>query len=750
MIKLRQVHKVYTQAKLGFHALKEIDLYLEKGEIVTVFGPSGCGKTTLLNIIAGIDTPTSGEMVINSKLTTTFTEREWDYFRNHQIGFIFQQYNLIEHLPIIENIALSAKLSGVKNKEAKQKAIELLKQVGLENHLHKLPGELSGGERQRVAIARALINDPEIILADEPTGALDKKTGFEVMDLIKSICKDKLVIIVTHNKKVADRYSTRKIELKDGRVISDSAPKDKQVLIYKKRRINQKKLQFKESLRLALYNIKGKIWRTLLVSLGLSVGIVGLILIDSFFNSVRDGIEQESAILVNNPDLYVSAVYDEDLEIKQIQTDIESRDIFKEVLYFPDNQVLITKNISENYSTENPLYTNLIETPKSTELRDIFNDMATGSKFPTNNNEVLLSRYQAMNLVNTRVNLTKTELMERLEGDTIEVATRFNYLPEYYSIYGGLEIGTCEVLPMYSGNPVDVPAGYDPVKYGSITANLAALSEYREGPLSYSDTEEIYCEDYSKLDWRISYGEPLDVIELTIVGIHDNNLFDSLIVSDNVFDTLEYQKTFITSEETPYEQNFYRFRSFLKNSEVDNKVDHIISLEMDGYIVDENPDFGLSILGPIINFFMYIVQFIFSSIVSIAIVTGGLMLLLILFIGIIERKREIGLVRAMGGTRGDVRRIYSGETTIIGLIAGLMSIVLSIIIVAIANYYIFVNYKDDVLDWLPFINPRKVLTINYVKLIWAIVGALVIAFISGLAPSIRAGRKKPIEALRNE
>ncbi len=297
MIKLNEVHKVYLQGKVGFHALKDLNLYFEKGETVVVYGPSGCGKTTLLNILGGLDNPTSGDMVIDSKLTTTFIEKEWDYFRNHRIGFIFQAFNLIEHLPIIENVALSLKLAGTSDKESKKQAIELLEKVGLGNHLSKLPTELSGGERQRVAIARALINDPDIILADEPTGALDMKTGTEIMDLIKSISEEKLVIIVTHNKKIARKYSTRMIELVDGKVTKDTDPKDQKVDIIRTRERNKKKLKFREAIRLAYYNIKGKLWRTLLVALGLSVGIVGLILIDAFFNSIRMGIEQQDTVL---------------------------------------------------------------------------------------------------------------------------------------------------------------------------------------------------------------------------------------------------------------------------------------------------------------------------------------------------------------------------------------------------------------------------------------------------------------------
>lgn len=749
MIKLHDVHKVYTQGKNGYHALKNINLYFEKGEFVSIFGPSGCGKTTLLNILGGLDNPTSGEMVIDDRLTTEFVEKEWDYFRNHRIGFVFQQYNLIDHLPIVENVALSLKLGGAKSKEATKQAKELLKKVGLESHLHKLPGELSGGERQRVAIARALINDPDIILADEPTGALDHKTGTEVMDLIKSICKDKLVIVVTHNRKMAELYSTRIIELKDGRVEKDSDPRDAKVKIRKVRTKLRKKLSFKEALKLSYYNIKGKLFRTILVSLGLSIGVVGLILVDALFNSIRTGLQQQEAVIVDNPDVIIHVEDDTDFDIAKAIDDLNNTGYFKDVLYQPKNPYYFVYDETNDAELANPFSVGAIEYSDKDSINNTFVNMVGDSRFPVNDNEILLHIDVASKLVNDNVNLTDAELWETLKGNQYTLYNEFEYIPSEYSMF--TEETTCLVTSKWDGDINNVPTGYDSEQLGLFSDNIASLMEYRSTSIDISEEESIFCGDYAKLDWYLDSSSPKgDGILVTIVGIHENDLFNKMILSDNVLYNTTNQMQYLNSDTdyTIYETS-RQFRTFIKNDLIENKSDIIKDLEQDGYIVEENFE-NFNVLSGVTELFMYILQFIFSAIVAIAVVTGGLMLLMILLISILERSREIGLIRSMGGTRNDIRIIYTGETTIIGLLAGLFSIVLSIILVYILNIVIYNYYFDKIVEYLPFIDPMKVLTINYGKLVWAILGSIVIAIFSGLIPAARAARKKPIEALRNE
>ena len=224
MLKLKNIKKIYEVGDLQVKALNGIDIEFRKSEFVSILGPSGCGKTTLLNIVGGLDRYTSGDLIINGISTKQYKDKDWDNYRNHSVGFVFQSYNLIPHQTVLENVELALTLSGVSKKERRERAIKVLKKVGLKDKIKNKPSQLSGGQMQRVAIARALVNDPEIILADEPTGALDSTTSVQIMDLLKEISKDKLIIMVTHNPELAETYSTRIVKLLDGNLIDDSKP----------------------------------------------------------------------------------------------------------------------------------------------------------------------------------------------------------------------------------------------------------------------------------------------------------------------------------------------------------------------------------------------------------------------------------------------------------------------------------------------------------------------------------------------
>lgn len=760
MIKLNEIHKVYTQGKIGYHALKGISLYFEAGEIIAIYGPSGCGKTTLLNILGGLDNPTSGDMIIDDRLTTQFFEKEWDYFRNHRIGFIFQNYNLIEHLPVVENVALSIKLSGVKHKESHKRAIELLKQVGLEDHIYKLPNELSGGERQRVSIARALISDPDIILADEPTGALDMKTGTEIMDLIKSISKDKLVILVTHNKKIAKKYSTRLIELSDGKVVYDSDVKDKKMKIVLKREKNKKRLNFKEAIRIALFNIKGKKWRTFLVSLGLSIGIIGLILIDALFSTIRVGLESKDSLLKNNPDLYIYSEHDDTITSSSFITSFNDEfDYFKEVFYTPSTSFRISENVSSGTTYNNVITYEGMGSPTNLDLLDTFTGILGDGRLPESDTEFAIPLNLAKSLINENIYVTDTELWDMLKNKEFLIHSSYYYTPDLYTVNAELINETCSETEIWDGDINNPPIGYNELVLGSFAQNITTLNEYTSTPIKTDLTTNVFCSDYSLINWNIDYNSPSgDGETFTLVGIFDNSLFARILFNSPYINSLTDQRN-IESNFSPYNNTFSRYITdtskdrylgFLKSDLIDNKISIIKTIEAEGYIVIENYGSDFDILAGLTSLFMYIIQFIFSSIVSIAVITGGLMLLLILSISVLERKREIGLIRSMGGTRSDVTIIFTGETAIIGFIAGLLSIVLSLILVVFLNIYLYNNYSDQIIQYLPYVNPEKILTINYSKLGFAILGSIVIAIISGLIPSIKAGRKRPIEALRNE
>ena len=254
MLKTKNIKKNYKTGTFVQHALNGVDLEFRENEFVAILGPSGSGKTTLLNIIGGLDRYDSGDLIINGKSTKQFKKRDWDSYRNNCIGFIFQSYNLITHISVLENVEMGMTLSGVSKRKRRKKALELLNKVGLKEHTHKKPNQLSGGQMQRVAIARALANDPKIILADEPTGALDSKTSIQIMELIKEISKDKLVIMVTHNPDLAETYATRIVEFKDGDLVADSNPIKKSEENNNELKIKKTKMSFLTALNLSFNN----------------------------------------------------------------------------------------------------------------------------------------------------------------------------------------------------------------------------------------------------------------------------------------------------------------------------------------------------------------------------------------------------------------------------------------------------------------------------------------------------------------
>lgn len=307
MLKLKSIKKDYTTGDMTVHALKGVDITFRDNEFVSILGPSGCGKTTLLNIIGGLDHYTDGELFIDGVSTKNYGDRDWDTYRNHRIGFVFQSYNLIPHQTILENVELALSISGAEKNERTERAKEALDKVGLKGLYNKKPNQLSGGQCQRVAIARALVNDPEILLADEPTGALDTVTSVQIMDLIKEISSDCLVIMVTHNPDLAEKYSTRIIKLLDGEVLSDSAPYKEDAVKGKfaeKRKTPTKKskLSFSATFRLSARNLHSKLKRTLLVCLAGAIGIIGVASVLSVSTGVQNYItDMQNDMLSGNP-----------------------------------------------------------------------------------------------------------------------------------------------------------------------------------------------------------------------------------------------------------------------------------------------------------------------------------------------------------------------------------------------------------------------------------------------------------------
>ena len=352
MLKLENITKDYKVGDSAVHALKGIGIEFRKSEFVSILGQSGCGKTTLLNIIGGLDRYTSGILIINGKSTKDFKDKDWDAYRNYSVGFVFQNYNLISHQTILSNVELALTLSGVGKKERQKRAIEALKKVGLEEQIHKKPNQLSGGQMQRVAIARAIVNNPNIILADEPTGALDTKTSKQVMDILKEIAKDKLVIMVTHNPSLAEEYSTRIIKILDGVITDDSNPyktESQEKNIDKEKR--RTSIKFLTALNLSLNNLMTKKGRTILTAFAGSIGIIGIALIlslstgiQNYINKVEEDTLSSYPISIEEASIDTSSMLETMMQEKDTQENIDdgkihSQNIMTEMLSTISNKV---------------------------------------------------------------------------------------------------------------------------------------------------------------------------------------------------------------------------------------------------------------------------------------------------------------------------------------------------------------------------------------------------------------------------
>ena len=351
MLSLKNIKKSYVTGEFKQVALGGVSLNFRQNEFVAILGPSGSGKTTCLNIIGGLDKYDSGDLIINGKSTREFKDSDWDAYRNNSIGFIFQSYNLISHLSILDNVEMGMTLSGVSSAEKHKKALESLERVGLKDHVHKRPNQLSGGQMQRVAIARALANDPDIILADEPTGALDTKTSIQIMDLIKDIAKDKLVIMVTHNPELAKEYADRIVEFRDGNVISDTNPleSEKNNTSYS---LKKTSMSFLTALKLSGMNIRTKKWRTFLTAFASSIGIIGIALILSLSNGFDKQIDIfESDTLSGFPIMITQKAAEVDINSMMEH----SKEMRKEMSgdgeedgKYPDTDVIYPYNTKEN------------------------------------------------------------------------------------------------------------------------------------------------------------------------------------------------------------------------------------------------------------------------------------------------------------------------------------------------------------------------------------------------------------------
>lgn len=484
MLKLTNIKKDYVTGDTTVHALKGVSIEFRKNEFVSILGQSGCGKTTLLNIIGGLDNYADGDLIIGGKSTKTFKDRDWDNYRNHSVGFIFQSYNLIPHQSVLSNVELALTLSGVSKAERRKRAKEALEKVGLADQLNKKPNEMSGGQMQRVAIARALVNNPEILLADEPTGALDSETSVQIMDLLKEIAKDRLVIMVTHNPDLAKQYSTRIVRLLDGNIIDDSSPYSSEDERYAEEE-NKKRpsMSFFTALSLSLNNLMTKKARTFLTSFAGSIGIIGIALILSLSSGVN---------------AYIASVEEETLSsypitIEQTGMDVSNlvSDLMNEAEETADSEREPDRIYSNNIMTD--MMSTMVNGISSNNLALLKKHIEETPEFKENSSEIEYQYSTVMNIY--------TEDGKRVNPNTV-FSTIFG---------GGSSDSSAKVTPMsaFTNTEVwnrlfenkellkkqyDVVAGHMPQNYNEIVLVVDKnnrISDYTLYSLGLKDSAEL-------------------------------------------------------------------------------------------------------------------------------------------------------------------------------------------------------------------------------------------------------------------
>ncbi len=525
MLKLQNIKKDYITGDTAVHALKGVSIEFRKSEFVSILGHSGCGKTTLLNIIGGLDRYTDGDLFINGKSTKTYKDRDWDNYRNHSVGFIFQSYNLIPHQTVLSNVELALTLSGVSKQERRKRAEDALKKVGLGDQLGKKPNQMSGGQMQRVAIARALVNDPEILLADEPTGALDSETSVQIMELLKEISKDRLVIMVTHNPELAKQYSTRIVKLLDGNITDDSDPYGgKETVKAEKAEGKRPSMSFLTALSLSLNNLMTKKARTFLTSFAGSIGIIGIALILSLSNGVNAYIQKvEEDTLSSYPITIEKAGMDVSRLVKDLMGKNEApEDREKDKIY------------SNNIMTE--MMTTMVNGISENNLELLKAHIEKTPEFESNTSEIEYKYSTVMNIYDEKGN--------RVNPNTV-FTTVFGESAAQSQQYSGMSsFSNTEVWTRLFDNSeflekqYDVIAGRMPEKYNEIVLAVDKnnqISDYTLYSLGLKDVKEL--EEMMK---KAQNGEKIEPTEEVTYSYDDIlNLKFKLLCNTDYFEKSE-------------------------------------------------------------------------------------------------------------------------------------------------------------------------------------------------------------------
>ena len=853
MLRLKKIHKVYQTDSFKQVALDEISLDFRKNEFASILGPSGSGKTTLLNMIGGLDQYTSGDLIINGISTKKYRDRDWDTYRNHKVGFVFQSYNLIPHQSVLANVELALTLSGVSKKERRKRAIAALKKVGLEDHIHKKPNQLSGGQMQRVAIARALVNNPDILLLDEPTGALDTNTSIQIMELIKEVANDKLVIMVTHNPDLAHQYSTRIIELKDGKVIHDSNPYDEEKEKKKSSETEKNKktsMNLKTALFLSLDNLMTKKGRTLLTAFAGSIGIIGIALILSLSNGVSNYISkvqeetltsypltiQESSLdlmsaisehteeLKNKKNRNLNKIYSNNTMtdmLSLISSKVTSNNLKEFKTYLESDKSNIkdyTTAIDYSYNLDLQLFKQdtsdgLVQVNPNTVLQsmgfeqsgtsstsfvlgDVFSKLFENDKInenmyqvvsgrmPTEYNEVVLlvdkdnqisdyvlyalglkdqdelkQLYQKISngeeikteevtydyddLIGlTYKVLLNTDYYEKVNGIWIDRRDDEAYLKEKLENSDEIKIvGIVKPNEEWSG-AVSTTGGvlYTDALEKHVIEKINAseiVKEQKENP----DTNVLTGLDFSNGEFSMENLTPaqqqylysLSAEELADVvsryreqanATYDHVMRDLGAVDLESPSTINiYAKDFESKDEIKQIIEDYN-----KQQETDGKEENVIRYnDLVGMLMSSVTDI------------VDMISYVLIGFVSISLIVSSIMIGIITYISVLERTKEIGILRAIGASKKDISRVFNAETLIVGFTAGVIGIGVTILLNIPINMIISHLAGVENLSSLPIVGGIILIMIS-----------MLLTIIAGLIPAKIASKKDPVESLRSE
>jgi len=849
MLELKNICKEYVTGNFSQKALNDINLKFRKCEFVSILGQSGSGKTTMLNIIGGLDKYTSGDLIINNKSTKQFKDRDWDTYRNHSIGFVFQSYNLIPHQTALANVELALTLSGISKEEARSRAKEILTKVGLKDHMNKKPSQMSGGQMQRIAIARALVNDPDILLADEPTGALDSDTSVQIMDLLASIAKDKLVIMVTHNAELAEEYSTRIVRISDGKVTGDSNPyneDDNEDSLDK----NPKKthMSFITALKLSLNNLLTKKGRTLLTSFAGSIGIIGIALILSLSNGVQEYInkvEEDTLssypITIEEKTIDMSAVMsammgkntekeehdldkiysdnilnnvvnsmtsqmntnnlekfkkhlDSSSEIKDLTNDIQYSYNLDLNLYSTDTKDGVKKvnpspimedigfvnNSDELFGNTNSQYNMWIEMINNKELLKSQYDVVAGT-WPKKYNEVVLivnkdnevSDYTLYTL-GLKDRKEVKDLMKRIAlGESFEskntsytydeiLKLKFKLIlnSDYYKKEANIWLNKSndeEYMKELVDGAEDIKVvGIIRAKDGSVVSNshgeIGYTKELKEYVINKINDSKVVKEQKENKDINVftgvpfvKLGETFDINSLTkeqqeyLASLPKDELakmISSYLESGNATYEDNLRQLGVVDLDRPSSINIYP-KSFEAKKKISEFIEDYNKNAKEADVINYTDYIGLMMSG--VTNIIDIISYILMAFVSISLIVSSIMIGIITYISVLERTKEIGILRSIGASKKDISRVFNAETFIIGLVAGAIGIGITLLLNIPINLIIKHITKVSSISKLPVMGGIILVIIS-----------MLLTVIAGLIPSKIASKKDPVEALRSE